>query len=579
MGVPGFFLWLWKKYKSTHFVFSKTDISRLNLDNKFFKYTKEIDELLFDANCLIHPKCFEILEKNNDWTDINDLENKMIKNVINYIDEIIKFVDPKNLVYIAIDGVAPVAKMKQQRIRRFKSVISKKVENDLKKKHKKQYRYDNWTNATITPGTKFMKKLSDEIDNYIRINSKKIKFIFSNSDIPGEGEHKLLQYIYKEDSEKKYCIYGLDADLIFLALASGKKNTYLLREKLENSNLKKNILDLKNSQYQDKFNYVSIEIMKNNIIDYIRKGLKKKKFSSKQIIQDFIFICYFLGNDFLPHISSIDIKSYDIKMNGIDMLISAYIKTINKYNEGIINNEKKIGMKMQSLIYFLKILKDSEENFLIISYRKNKNIYYKKTLKEILFDESELCYETEKKMIENLNYIKNIDDNILLGQGKDSWKFRYYHHNFNCKRNQKKMIKEICEKYCEGLFWVANYYFKKCISWKWYYEYDYSPFVSDLYDYVKNNEINNYKFTLDSPVLPIEQLLIVLPKKYQFLLPKIYRKLMDEDSEIYYLYPLEYIQNEHYKRKYWQTEPILPPLEIENIQKQYQALQDRTKSG
>ena len=57
MGVPGFFLWLWKKYKKNNFVFSKTGIDDEDLSNKI----NNIDYFLIDANCLIHPTCFKVL--------------------------------------------------------------------------------------------------------------------------------------------------------------------------------------------------------------------------------------------------------------------------------------------------------------------------------------------------------------------------------------------------------------------------------------------------------------------------------------------------------------------------------------
>ena len=48
--------------------------------------------------------------------------------------------------------------------------------------------------------------------------------IISDSNEPGEGEHKILQYLkqnYSDDNgENQYLIYGLDADLIMLSMAS-----------------------------------------------------------------------------------------------------------------------------------------------------------------------------------------------------------------------------------------------------------------------------------------------------------------------------------------------------------------------
>ena len=60
MGVPGFFMFLWKKYKGTNFVFDKDHLNNKK-DNDLIKIIKSIDYFLIDTNCLIHPECFRIL--------------------------------------------------------------------------------------------------------------------------------------------------------------------------------------------------------------------------------------------------------------------------------------------------------------------------------------------------------------------------------------------------------------------------------------------------------------------------------------------------------------------------------------
>ena len=118
------------------------------------------------------------------------------------------------------------------------------------------------------------------------------------------------------------------------------------------------------------------------------------------------------------------------------------------------------------------------------------------------------------------------------------------------------------------MLWVANYHFNKCPSWKWYYPYDHAPFISDLADNFKRFNLDDIKFELGKPLYPIEQLLCVLPKQSDYLIPKEYRWLMNSNkSPLIHLYPDDFEIDLLYKTKYWQGIPLLPDLELELVKK------------
>ena len=84
--------------------------------------------------------------------------------------------------------------MKQQRQRRFKSILEKREINKIKEKLNIPYSIRRWDTNAISPGTEFMSFLSKNIDTFIKTDDifKDINVIFSSADIPGEGEHKIL---------------------------------------------------------------------------------------------------------------------------------------------------------------------------------------------------------------------------------------------------------------------------------------------------------------------------------------------------------------------------------------------------
>ena len=294
MGVPGIFAHMIKKCKN----------KRIFNNNIIFKYNSSliIDELFFDANGIIHPKAQEIAKEYNHLIGTNHtlLESKMINNIIKYIDDIIEFIKPKKVVYIAIDGVAPMGKIKHQRLRRFKSIRDQQIISSIAKKHNKEIN-KHWNSNCITPGTIFMKKLFVAINNFIKkrkTNGCPLTYYFSSCNSPGEGEHKIYDYIHnhKNKSNTIFCIHGLDADLIFLSLATTNVNIYLLREDILESGVPE----------KNQFNIVSITEYKGAIVSDIAD---MNDIDTNRLIKDYIFLCFLLGNDFIPNIPSTNLKN------------------------------------------------------------------------------------------------------------------------------------------------------------------------------------------------------------------------------------------------------------------------------
>ena len=110
----------------------------------------------------------------------------MHKRIINYIKYVISIVKP-NEVYICVDGVAPLAKIVNQRRRRFKAVIEKQQKQQIKNKHH-IITYNEWSNSAISPGTSYMIELDRMIRKFVKKSTISCKYSSYNE--IGEGEHK-----------------------------------------------------------------------------------------------------------------------------------------------------------------------------------------------------------------------------------------------------------------------------------------------------------------------------------------------------------------------------------------------------
>ena len=564
MGVPGFFGWLLKHYKEHNML-------QNNLDNT--------NVLYIDANCLVHPQCKIIADMCSDIYDIERLENKMFQRICNYLNFLLLCARPSDEFFIAIDGPAPLAKINQQRKRRIRTKDDNDARNEIKRKYNIPIN-DNWDSTRITPGTEFMERLHQYLLGYINELAQKmpsLKITYSSYHTGGEGEHKILEDIrYKQQNDssfndKNICIYGLDADLIFLAMASQKKNIFLLRETVQfnGKQIKKEIYDIIKDVSED-MTYLCIDNMKDcynkQIINIINKRIETNKiFDNNQnklnidditkFSNDFVVLCYLLGNDFLPHLPSIDIKR-----EGLDILIDTYVDAYLTLHMNLIDENHNINQHM-----FMEIIKSLGENETEYFQHIKPKYDYRMSKRQCM---SQNPYEKEIWEMDNLKNIQ-IDDCIMLGIGSpDQWKYRYYEYYFHTSEYQQKTIDNLCHNFLEGIIWTTRYYFNGCPAWLWQYKYSHSPFLSDIYNYLNKNDfnINDIQFKQDSPIQPLTQLLAVFPSHCYHELPiKYHRLMLAIDSPIIDMYPKKVRLDLINKDLLWQGIPFLPYLDIDRI--------------
>ena len=335
MGIPSYFSYIVKNH--------------INIIKKIKNINKSIDNLYLDSNSIIYDCLRSISNKynNND----NLFESLLLEEVCLKIEEYIKNINPKKNVIIAFDGVAPVAKLEQQRNRRFKSLLEVKINKRCKISN-----IETWNKTAITPGTKFMNNLNKYVKDWF-LNYNNLNVMVSGSDVCGEGEHKIFEYIRKNSkyhSNSTSIIYGLDADLIMLCLnhLHISKNIYLYRETPEFIKSIDSTLD-PNSEY-----ILDIPSLSKFIIKKMTNG---KNTSESNYMFDYILLCFFLGNDFMPHFPALNIRT-----NGIEYLLNAYSNTIGKTNKNLTDGKEIFWGNLKTLIEYLS---KNEEEYIKKEYK------------------------------------------------------------------------------------------------------------------------------------------------------------------------------------------------------------------
>jgi len=535
MGIPSYFGHLIRNYKDI--VFRLQD-SKYNFDS--------VNRLFFDLNCAIHP-CAKKVADNNEYNPIlqNRYEQKIINETIQYIRDIINVAQPDTLVYIAIDGVAPRAKMEQQRTRRFKSIKEKATIRDIKSQYDEDYKNTpQWDTNAITPGTVFMEKLADKLREFITYDKifKNLKVILSDSNCPGEGEHKIMNYIKKEDTKFIDVVYGLDADLIMLSMIR-TGSIYLLRERIH---FGKNI-DINDVE----FVYLDIKKLERYLIqefEMLIEGPFDNYQFRRALLDDYIFICFLLGNDFIPHSPALSIRN-----KGVELLLEIYAESYKRYGQNLVNrNTLRINHKMLSNI--IRELYHREDDLLKKKWGKLKRY-------RIRFDKCKTLLD--RKLEEHSRYpMLHRQQEQRLNMGEKGWVQRYYGDMFQMERPQYKTV---CHNFIEALVWTFKYYYGDCASWSWYYRYRHAPPFEDICSYLEDElvDINEIRMTQAKPYTPFRQLTTVLPPASANLLPTSYRDIVrGKDIRVASYFPVDFTNVDTlFNTFYWQCIPVLPIID------------------
>jgi len=448
MGIPAYF---------SHILSKHTEITKTLAD----LHAHRFHWLLMDCNSII----YDVVRENAGCTE----HSIIVRLVIAKIREYIILFAPEHCTVVVFDGVAPRAKMEQQRERRFKNHLFADSTTTQD---------GHFSTVQITPGTPFMILLSETVKREFA-NDKNI--VCSTADEPGEGEQKLFEMIRKTPTLRNFdiAVYGLDADLIMLSLFHLKfvHNIFVCREKPT----ERNKIEKKENRGLEKKQILCMNIYK------LSRSLWPMP------IEDYILVCFFLGNDFLPHFPSLNLRT-----QGLERILDAYHtvprQLVRKCGRGY-------AIVWDQVWQLVNALADKEEEFLIqeMAFRekwetteKHRLIQTNASLEEWKNSAPVLFRQTEH----------------YIAPCTPAWRERYYQSLFP----RDTPVDDIVNQYIQGLEWVLHYYTVGCPDTEWSYSYSYPPLLRDLAEGLKHyNRLRPINRRNKHYTTPQDQLKYVVP--------------------------------------------------------------------
>ena len=421
------------------------------------------------------------------------------------------------------------------------------------------------------------------------------------------------------EPNQRHCMYGQDADLIMLGLASHEPHFALLRE-IVNFNVggrgrdsaRQTVLrQTKNAQFQ----LLHLSILRQYISLDFAYGCPWSP-DPERLMDDFILLTFLVGNDFLPHLPTLDISEH-----AFDVLIEGY-RTLMAEEPGylVCNGEIADLPRLEKLFNIIgaqeaDILKAREEDVKKFNARRRKQRGVVMASEEELEEEEEALQrafesalqiamgnEVSGESSEESSAAEDNDDDDERahhhgemvdwqdvssgtvvragrrrrrkhrggngGEGEDTegealvnkdYRGRYYYEKFKLVADSdagRAFLGELRHHYLQGLMWVLAYYIKGCVSWTWYYPYHYGPMLKDMTGIAQLSE--GIHFELGQPFLPFQQLLGCLPPASAKLLPRPYQWIMtSDDSPVKEFYPIDFGVDQDGKKNPWEAVVLL----------------------
>lgn len=537
MGIPSYFSYIIKNH--SRIISNLQGLRREGV---------QFHSLLMDCNSIVYDVARTI-----EYTPLNKqaYETELISSVIVQIRKIIQSIQPSGFAYVAFDGVAPFAKMKQQRTRRYKSYfMSTRVSSTQ----------IAWNTANITPGTHFMETLSSEVQNAFASTPQ---VIVSASNEVGEGEHKMFAYLRNlpKDTIKNtnVAVYGLDSDLIMLSIFHKPyvHNIHIFREA---PSFSKSVLPPNLHIQPDEPLFLNTHKLTQSIL----KEMGCATYTLGRVY-DYVFLCFLLGNDFLPHFISLNLRT-----NGLHLLLQAYAQHIATHPTRGFIDPVSLHIQWKWVFHLFTVLAKSEHQTILDEFQNRERLQTQTA--NGYSHSAKFTEKTQETIWENAPILLRGEEEYISPK-YDGWEARYYAVALECEYTPENRNR-VCANYLEGLEWVFRYYTHECPHWRWVYNYHYPPLLKDLAQFSDRPSSFLQQFSqTNKPFLSKVQLAYVIPRMQFDLLPPDIRKVVD--AETYHVYypdvdtlPFTWIGC----RYFWEAHIHLPTIPLSTLDTWEQSL-------
>lgn len=490
MGISGFSNWIKERYWGD--LSESVSFTEIPEDITFGHY-------LIDFNNVLHEFRIEIEdfseEQKNVLSSMTDEEkdNYVIEQVILKTQVMYENFLPRFTFGLFMDGVVSMQKVNLKReVAHLHNFFNYTLKNRV---------YDPTTEQNYNPlqgishlnaGTPFMDKL--ELKLRERFNGPNV--FISGSREPGEGEHKIIEYISRLQDSENIMIYGNDSDLVILSMLLEKR--IFVRRSEETGNI-----------------YIDVNRLSRDIYSWVNGRIieVRKKLEFRRFIYDFVFLTFFVGNDYIPALKTR--KNW----NSMKKLLSDYISIIT-YGKRIyyfVDYQNKFKINTVFLRSFLyKISKKEAEN---LQYYSEKRLQLQvptdKTEEQlVVWRRDHILYNPEYR-----DYLVPIDYSL------NGWRQRY-----NLLMYGNIDPSDVCFSYFQSLYFCFELYFNKNLNWNFFTRIHDCPLSSDLLSYLDNvPDINTIPLPpTGEPVDVLVQRLLIVPRECFEYLPRPFAEILRE---------------------------------------------------